>query len=176
MIDFSQFRSIDISLAYNEHIAGFSSNTARDLKEDGWNARWLNIYSHAGTHMDAPLHFGLSGTIDKFRPEQLMGKAWVVDLTHVAPKAKIEVSDLGTVAANIQAGDSLILHTAWSQYLKQPEIYRDQLPRISTDLAKWMVAKEVKMLGVEPPSVADVNNLAEVTEIHEILLRGNVII
>jgi arylformamidase len=32
------------------------------------------------------------------------------------------------------------------------------------------------MLAVEPPSVADVNNLAEVTLIHKILLGGNIII
>jgi kynurenine formamidase len=32
------------------------------------------------------------------------------------------------------------------------------------------------MIGVEPPSVADVNNLTEVTTIHEILLKGVVII
>jgi hypothetical protein len=29
-------------------------------------------------------------------------------------------------------------------------------------------------LGVEPPSVADVNNIAELTEVHRILLEGNV--
>jgi kynurenine formamidase len=32
------------------------------------------------------------------------------------------------------------------------------------------------MLGVEPPSVADVNNLPEVTKIHEILLGGGITI
>ena len=32
------------------------------------------------------------------------------------------------------------------------------------------------MLGVEPPSVADVNNLEEVTRIHRILLKGGVTI
>ena len=32
------------------------------------------------------------------------------------------------------------------------------------------------MLGVEPPSVADVNNLEEVTRIHRILLEGGVVI
>ncbi|MEL7122642.1 MAG: cyclase family protein, partial [Bacteroidota bacterium] len=31
-----------------------------------------------------------------------------------------------------------------------------------------------KMLGVEPPSVADVNNLVEVTQIHTTLLQGKV--
>jgi kynurenine formamidase len=55
-------------------------------------------------------------------------------------------------------------------------LYRDALPRISKDLAKWCVSNKVKMLGVEGPSVADVNNLPEVTKIHEILLGGNVTI
>ena len=30
------------------------------------------------------------------------------------------------------------------------------------------------LIGVEPPSVADVNNRSELTEVHQILLRGNV--
>ena len=32
------------------------------------------------------------------------------------------------------------------------------------------------MIGVEPPSVADVNNMAELTEVHQTLFRGNVMI
>jgi len=36
------------------------------------------------------------------------------------------------------------------------------------------VDRGVRLLGVEPPSVADVNNLAEVTLIHEILLAGKI--
>ena len=34
----------------------------------------------------------------------------------------------------------------------------------------------MKLLGVEPPSVADVNNRDEVTRIHQILLGGGVTI
>ena len=39
-----------------------------------------------------------------------------------------------------------------------------------------MGEKGVNMLGVEPPSVADVNNRAEVTEIHTILMQNDVVI
>ena len=53
-------------------------------------------------------------------------------------------------------------------------MYRDQMPRISAELARWMVTKEVRLLGVEPPSVADVTDLPEVTLIHEILLEGRI--
>jgi kynurenine formamidase len=55
-------------------------------------------------------------------------------------------------------------------------MYRDQLPRISEELARWCVSRGVNILGVEPPSVADVNNLEEVTRIHKILLSGGVTI
>ena len=54
--------------------------------------------------------------------------------------------------------------------------YREGLPRISEELAEWCVAKKIKMLGVEAPSVADVNNLPEVTLIQRVLLGGNVVI
>jgi kynurenine formamidase len=54
--------------------------------------------------------------------------------------------------------------------------YRDELPRVSRDLALWCVNRQVRILGVEPPSVADVNNREEVEQIHAILLNGGVII
>jgi kynurenine formamidase len=38
------------------------------------------------------------------------------------------------------------------------------------------VAKRVNILGVEPPSVADVNNLEELTRIHKTLLGANITI
>jgi kynurenine formamidase len=94
----------------------------------------------------------------------------------IEPKSLIEISSLGTIAQKFSPGDSLVLRTDWSKYLDNSAIYRDGLPRISESLATWCVEKKVKLLGVEPPSVADVNNLAEVTRIHKILLGGGVTI
>ncbi|MEM6346884.1 MAG: cyclase family protein [Bacteroidota bacterium] len=164
---------IDLTLAYDQSISGYQSRPARRLETDGWNADYLEIYSHAGTHMDAPLHFGLETTIDQYDPNSLMGRAWVLSLSSVQPKQLIGVSDLGVLAEKIQAGDSLIIRTNWSQYLGQ-EKYRHELPRISEELAHWLGNRKINMLGVEPPSVADVNNLAEVTLIHQILLGAKI--
>ena len=50
------------------------------------------------------------------------------------------------------------------------------MPRVSLELAAWCVAKKIRMLGVEPPSVADVNNAEELTAVHWVLLKGGVII
>ena len=46
----------------------------------------------------------------------------------------------------------------------------------ATELAIWCVQRRVKLLGVEPPSVADVHNLEELTRIHQLLLAGGVTI
>lgn len=177
MIDLSKYKVHDLTHTFSEQIAGFSTTPARTLTEDGWNATWLKIYSHAGTHMDAPFHFEVSNqTIDQFQPKEVMGKAWVIKIEITKAQQLLEIGDLGEVAEQFQAGDSLLLHTDWSQKIKNAEEYKDHLPRISQSLAMWCVENRVKMLGVEPPSVADVNNLPEVTEIHEILLGGKVII
>lgn len=167
---------IDLTLSLADGQRGVAFETARTVEKDGWNARTLHLYSHCGTHMDSPLHFGVSEqTIDEFPLSDCMGKAWVVRIAGDCTRRLLTVSDLGGVAETLQPGDSLLLQTGWSHFVNEDK-YRDALPRISEELAKWCVDKGVKILGVEPPSVADVHNLEEVTRIHRILLSGGVII
>tara|TARA_R110002096_G_scaffold239805_6_gene431597 strand:+ start:1693 stop:2328 length:636 start_codon:yes stop_codon:yes gene_type:complete len=168
---------VDLTLTYTKGIAGYSKETSKTIGKDGWNASTLTFYSHCGTHMDAPIHFNVSNqTIDEISVSDFVGKAWVIDVRHIEAKGLITPEH---IPQNIQEkfikGDSLIFWTDWSKYVNTPK-YRDELPRISESLAFWCLDKKVKMIGVEPPSVADVNNLTEVTKIHEILLKGVVII
>ncbi len=93
----------------------------------------------------------------------------------IAPRALIEVKHITVVAERLEAGDGLLICTGWSEYYGQ-ERYRDELPRISEELAHWFVEKKVRILGVEPPSVADINNSQELTTIHRILFEGGVIV
>lgn len=157
---------------------GVAVHEARNLEKDGWNAVTIDIYSHAGTHMDAPVHFGVDGpTIDQMPLTRLMGKAKILDLTGILPSAKINVKDLGPLKKILTTGDSLIIKTGWSKFsVSDPGKYRNQLPRLSEELAIWLVEKRLKILAVEPPSIADVNDLEEVTLIHRILFSGQVII
>lgn len=176
MIDLSKYRVHDLTMTFDASIAGYSEEQARTVSRDGWNAKWLRIYSHAGTHMDAPKHFDVSEkTIDLFRPEETMGRSWVVPVQITAMQQQIMVKDIQPIISKFRAGDSILLHTNWSLHVGT-DTYRDKLPRISQELANWCVDHRVRILGVEPPSVADVNNLEEVTIIHEILLGGDVII
>jgi len=167
---------IDLSLTYHDQIPGYSMEVAKTMEKDGWNASNYHFYSHCGTHMDAPVHFGEQGTLDQFDVNRFVCNCHLVHLTDIEPRALIEVKDLGSILDKFSPGEGLLFHTNWSHYVSQPDIWRDQLPRISKSLAQWMVEKQVNLIGVEPPSVADVNNLPEVTEIHKILLAANIFI
>ena len=169
-------RIIDLTLTLRPGMRGVEIEPTRLLERDGWNAATLHLYSHCGTHMDAAMHFEAGPeTIDEIPLERLMGPAWIVNLSGIAPKALISVADLGGVEKRFAPGDGLLLRTDWSR-LADRRAYRDALPRVSLSLAQWLVARKARFLGVEPPSVADVNNLAEVAQVHKTLLAGGVTI
>jgi kynurenine formamidase len=170
-------RIIDLTLTVHPGMRGIEFETLHTVAEHGWNSRVLHLYSHSGTHMDAPLHFAAGdGTIDRIPLEQCLGPAWVADLSGLEPRALITSAHLGRVAEKVRPGDGLLLKTGWSAHVARPQYYRDNLPRVSRELAEWCVARRVRLLGVEPPSVADVNDLAEVTAVHRILLGGHVVL
>jgi kynurenine formamidase len=170
-------RIIDLSLTVRQGMRGVEFEKLHTVNEHGWNSRLLHLYSHSGTHMDAPLHFEAGdGTVDRIPLEHCLGPAWVADLSGVEPRAMISVAHLGSVVKKVRPGDGLLLKTGWSTHVDQPQYYRDHFPRVSKELAEWCVERRVRLLGVEPPSVADVNNLEEVTAIHRTLLGGGVVI
>jgi arylformamidase len=173
----SNARIIDLTLTLRPGMRGVQVDPLHRITAEGWNSSTLHLYSHCGTHMDAPLHFFPNGsTIDQIPLHHCIGPALVVDLSGIAPRELITVQHLAASTDRIRPGDALLLRTGWSRLLSDTAAYRDGLPRISRELAEWCVERRVRLIGVEPPSVADVNSLPEVTEIHRILLGNNVIV
>ena len=155
---------------------GVACEVACTIPSHGWRATNWTLYSHAGTHMDAPVHYDASEqTIDQIPLTDCMGRAQVIDLSHVAPRTGLEPEHLKELHEYWHEGDILLLRTDWYKRLGTPE-YRDALPRISVRLAQWCVAHRVKLIGVEPPAVADPNNREEITEVHRILLEAGIVI
>src|SRR5688572_3679698 len=170
-------RFIDLTLTVRHGMRGVEFEQLHTVSEHGWNSRTLHLYSHAGTHMDAPLHFAAGdGTVDRIPLEHCIVPAWVIDLTGTKPKELITVGHLGGIADKVRPNDGLLLRTGWSKHVDQPQYYRDNFPRISRELAEWCVEQRVRLLGIEPPSVADVNSLEELTLIHRILLSKSIVI
>lgn len=168
---------IDLTLPLREGMRGVEWEPKFTVERDGWNASTLHLYSHAGTHMDAQLHFEAGPeTIDTKPLDRCCGVARVVPLSGTSPKEVLTPAHLGPIADDFRPGEVLLLATGWSRYADDPTIYRDGLPRVGDELAAWCVARRVNVLGVEPPSVADVTDLDELTRIHRVLLGGGVTI
>ena len=171
-------RIIDLSHPINSDMPGVEITPARVLSKDGWNATTLSLYSHCGTHMDAPFHFLPAGeTIDRQPLEALVGPATVVDISPAQPRQLISVDDVLPQLEQIEPGARMLIaiRTDWyKQY--GTDRFRNELPRISLELAEWLVERKVALLGVEPPSVADVNNMQELTSVHQVLLKARIVI
>lgn len=169
-------RVVDLSLPVSPDMPGVSIAPSKSLASDGWNATTLTLYSHAGTHMDAPKHFLDGGaSLDQNDLAVCCGPARIVNLTPAEPRQQFTVDDVVRQLGTVYPGDRLLLRTDWYHRFGTPE-YRDAMPRISPELARWLVDRRVALIGVEPPSVADVNNLTELTEVHQTLFRGGVVI
>lgn len=170
-------RLIDLTHALDERVPGFEKSTAKTVADDGWNASTLSIYSHAGTHMDAPLHFDVSEqSIDDIPVRRFMAEGILVKIDNPSPGMELGIEHLGDIANQDLRGKAVLFNTGWSKYLGDIDMFRNHLPRIGRKLASFLVKKEVQIVGVEPPSVADVNNIEELTEVHQILLGGEIII
>ena len=171
-------RITDLTLSLFDGIRGLSAEPKTTIADNGYNTTTLHLYSHTGTHMDAPLHFVAGGaTIDTVDLAVCMGPATVIDLSHVEPNGLIAVADLLPYADRIERGARLLLRTDWSLHQGQ-EDFRTHMPRVSSGLARWLVARGIALLGVETPSVASVRPgmEAELAEVHRTLLESGVVI
>lgn len=170
-------RIIDLSLPVDPRLPRADVAPFKSIAEDGWRATMLHLYSHCGTHMDAPCHFLPAGeTLERVDLQACCGLARVVNLAPAGPAELITVERFQAALTNpLEAGERLLIRTDWYKRYPSAE-YRDALPRISLELAQWFDRQQVRLVGVEPPSVADVNNRIELTEVHQTLFRAGIVI
>ena len=167
---------IDLTQTLSRGMRGVEIHPHTRIANEGYNTTNLHLYSHAGTHMDAPLHFLDGGaTIDQWPLAQCIGPAIVIDLSFKAPDSLINVADLGVAAAKIGQGSRVLLRTDWDDHATLPD-YRTHFPRISRELASWLVEQGVWLVGVQTPSVASLADREELRDVHQILLRGGIVI
>jgi kynurenine formamidase len=62
--------------------AGIEMQRAKEFKRDGYNMYWWRIVEHAGTHLDAPIHFSEDGaSVEKLAAADLVVPLAVIDVT-----------------------------------------------------------------------------------------------
>jgi kynurenine formamidase len=148
----------------------------RTIEKDGCRTSKISLYNHSGTHMDAASHFLASGdTIDAVDLNVCIGKAYVVNVSHLGLGKRIRVEDLSDMAGKSGEGDRLLFYTGWERYYPEDAYYHD-FPALSLELSRWLVEKKVSFIGIDTSSVAALDDWEELTAVHTILLSHGIIL
>jgi kynurenine formamidase len=106
---------------------------------DGFTMEQVEMSTHTGTHIDAPLHFVPEGkTVDDFPLEKFMGEGIVLDLAPKEPEAPITVEELEPFVDDIDSDDVVMLHTGWDQYHGRTPEYLFEFPYLTGEAAQYL--------------------------------------
>ncbi len=132
---------------------------ANTYEKDGFKETLLSMYSHTGTHMDAPAHlFADRTTLDGFPVGQFVGTATVVDCTDLAEGGRITMDHVRR-NPNAQEADFVLFRTGWGKYWGKPEYFGDY-PCVTPEVVDFLIATEKKgigldTIGLDPIAAAD---------------------
>jgi len=141
--------------------------TVTSIEADGFRDSKIVLSSHIGTHVDAPAHIlPYSPTLDRIPLDCFIGRCSIIDLTAVA-NPEIHLPDLKPYETLFQNSEFILLHTGWSRFWGQDKYFRG-FPVLSIEAALWIHSFQLKGLGVDSPSVDEVDSTD--FPIHKILL------
>jgi arylformamidase len=130
----------------------------------------LNIISHTGTHIDAPLHFIPNGaTIDTMPIDAIMGPARIIE---IQDPISVKVEEL--MPYNIQPGERILFKTQNSvKCYKTAEFVNDYV-YLSTEAAHFLVDKKVSVLGLDYIAISSWSDKDNLKAVHETLLGAGI--
>ncbi len=166
---------IDISVTLKSGMAHWPGDPAVDIKRinnmdtgDKNNLSILSMGAHAGTHMDAPLHFIKEGKgLDEIPLQAIMGKARVIE---IEDNESIKLGELKK--HNINSGERILFKTRNSERCWSIDDFIEDFVYIDNDGAEYLAEKGVMTVGVDYLSVGGYKKNG--TEVHNILLGSGI--
>ncbi|MFH0995376.1 MAG: cyclase family protein [Pseudomonadota bacterium] len=147
--------------------------TVAAVCHEGYAEKRMTLFSHTGTHLDAPSHILSRGlSLDRLPVDHFAGPASVLDFSSHSSRL-IEIDDLLPYCYLIQKSDFVLIHTGWSRHWGQAAYYTGY-PVLSGNAADWICGFGLKGLGVDaisvdPPQAPDL-------PVHRRLLEAKIIL
>jgi len=143
------------------------------IDDCGFEEKKITLFSHTGTHMDAPAHM-IKGaaTLDQLPITAFCGEALMLDCRATGhPEIGIErLARHGEEMAQVQF---LVLHTGWSRHWGSDRYFSD-FPVLTSEAADWLSRFRLKGIGVDAISVDRVESGDYANHLH--LLRNDTLI
>lgn len=149
---------------------------ANTIEQDGFAEKKITMYSHTGTHIDAPAHMLKEGpSLDDFDVSYFVGTAGVIDLYNIDLEVGITLNDLEKYEHYIEGLEYLILKTGWSKFWGTEEYFKGY-PVLTIEAAEWLTERfSLRGLGVDTISVDKEDNNSFGVH-YEFLKKGKIII
>jgi len=170
----------DISLSIGPDLVVWPGNPAPSLRPvmrcaagQSSNVSELRLGTHTGTHVDPPSHFIDGGAgADELSLETLIGAASVLDLRAVS--RSIGPEDLARAGLANGATRVLLKTTNSERWRERGRAFSEDFVSLSPEGAQWLVARGVRLVGVDFLSVEAFGAPGHPT--HHTLLGAGVVI
>lgn len=122
---------------------------ASTYEKDGFRETLLTMFSHTGTHMDAPGHlFPDRTTLDEFDVSQFAGKAIVIDCRDIADGEAITLERVMRYGEKAEKADFLLFNLGWDKKWGSTE-YFGNYPCIDDGVIDFVIGTGKKGIGFD---------------------------
>ena len=122
---------------------------ANTIEKDHFKETLLSMYSHTGTHIDAPAHlFVGKTTLDAFPASQFVGKALVIDCRALAEGDAITMAQLAPYGDKVKAADFLLFNLGWDKKWGTDAYFGDY-PCLDDEVMALILAGDYKGIGFD---------------------------
>jgi kynurenine formamidase len=136
-----------------------------------WCVTALELGSHSGTHIDAPMHYIEGGRgIGTYTLQQCIRPGIVVDARGYADDAAIGPEVLAPYT--LRPGMAAVIRTGWEEHWGDPRYFRH--PHLRADLCAALVARGLSLIAVDALNVDSTPGAGEVA--HATLLGAQLLI
>ena len=142
-------------------VPGIEMQKQFDFAKDGFNLYWWRLIEHAGTHLDAPLHFSQGGaSADRLDASSLVVPLAVIDVAAQAARdadylvSRQDLADWETKNGPLPPGCCVAMHAGWAQHISNPGKYTGKdaagtfhFPGFAAEAAEWLM-RERRVAGL----------------------------
>ena len=122
--------------------------TACTIETAGYRETLLHMFSHTGTHMDAPAHMLLEGApLDSYGADRFTGTAVVIDC-----RGETAITLPLLQRYDLTGVDFVLFCTGWDKKWGSPAYYED-FPCLTSDAAAYLAALPLKGVGEDTISL-----------------------
>lgn len=131
----------------------------------------VTMWSHVGTHIEAPYHYLKEGMdVSEIPLSRLMGEAVILDFSYKKTNQAIEREELEARGKEVQEHDIVILKTGLDKNYRTPLAHHR--PYLTPEATQWLVEKKISCLATDA-SGFEVRGIDSQPN-HELLFKNNI--